>query len=174
MPIKHLSMPELHQIYDQQLHDDFPDNERRSFQNMLDYHEKGLYEAWAKYEDGICLAYSCFLGNQDGLIMDYFAVNKAYRNRGIGSAFLKECLAQYPDTLILIESEKDDGLDPLKKRRLDFYLKNGLYHTGVNIWLYYVDYAILANQMATSQQILAIYQRLYDPKMLRKYLHLID
>ena len=120
MPIKHLSMPELHQIYDQQLHDDFPDNERRSFQNMLDYHEKGLYEAWAKYEDGICLAYSCFLGNQDGLIMDYFAVNKAYRNRGIGSAFLKECLAQYPDTLILIESEKDDGLDPLKKRRLRF------------------------------------------------------
>lgn len=174
MILKHLTMSQLQTIYQEQLYYDFPDNERRSFQNMCDYHQRGLYEAWGLFDNDQCIAYSCFMGGKKHKILDYFAVNRAYRNQGIGSIFLKDCLAQYPNALILIESEKEDGIDPWKTKRMQFYLRNGLYNTKTTIQLYYVNYVILANHPTNQKEISIVYQELYDAAFLKKYFHIIN
>lgn len=174
MILKYLTMSQLEKIYKEQLYYDFPDNERRSFQNMLDYHQRDMYEAWGLFHGDHCLAYSCFMGGKEHKILDYFAVTKAYRNQGIGSIFLKECLAQYPNTLILVEAEKEDGIDAWKTKRLHFYIRNGLYNTKTNVQLYYVNYVILANRPTSQEEILAVYQELYDLSFLEKYFHIMN
>ncbi len=70
-------------------------------------------------------------------LLDYFAVRKELRHRGLGSRFFRELWAELPcaEALILEIERIDRSIDAVQKqyryKRKRFYLKNGVQETGV-------------------------------------------
>jgi GNAT superfamily N-acetyltransferase len=70
---------------------------------------------------------------KDMIFILYLAVNIKSRSKGYGSYLLKWCLDKYADKKIYlnIEEVKKEVKDyEIRKKRLDFYLKNGFFVTN--------------------------------------------
>ena len=71
----------------------------------------------------------------------YFAINSNCRNLGFGSKVLKNLIIRNDNVLLCIEKPTDD----LKKRRKNFYLRNGFFETGYCIEDTGVEYEFLTS-----------------------------
>ena len=60
----------------------------------------------------------------------YFAVAPERRSEGIGSAAIRQLKMLYPDCQIVTEFEAPDPVHEIRRRRRDFYIRNGFYETG--------------------------------------------
>ena len=80
----------------------------------------------------------------------YLAINTEIRSKGYGSYLLKWCLRKYKDKKIYlnIEEVKEDFEDyEIRKRRLDFYLKNGFFLTKYISKEEFENFNILSNNL---------------------------
>ena len=69
---------------------------------------------------------------EDMIFILYLAVNSKERSKGYGSYLLKWCLEKYSNKKIYLNIEEvKDGFKnyEIRKKRLDFYLKNGFFIT---------------------------------------------
>ncbi|MBR4200474.1 MAG: GNAT family N-acetyltransferase [Oscillospiraceae bacterium] len=66
----------------------------------------------------------------------YFAVAPERRSEGIGSAAIRQLKMLYPDCQIVTEFEAPDPVHEIRRRRRDFYIRNGFYETG---WYTFYD-----------------------------------
>ena len=85
----------------------------------------------------------------------YFAVDKKYRNNGIGSKVLQ---AITKDNTVMLIIERP--VDKLTQRRKDFYLRNSFYNTNVYFEDTGVEYEVLVssqNYMPTKEDLLNRY-----------------
>lgn len=114
--------------------DAFPRSERKPFSRIRQMFREGKADVWCILSEGKFAGLATTV-NGDGLILiDYFAVAKRLRGRGIGRAAMECLLSMYSDQGVFLEIESTDrpGLDQaLRKKRKEFYLSCGFQDLGV-------------------------------------------
>ncbi len=123
------------QIYYTQVNDiyekSFPQEEKYiTLDKMIQSQGSELY---CLVDNEIVLGIMYLIFYKDMIFILYLAVNTEKRSKGYGSYLLKWCLEKYGDKKIYlnIEEVKEDVKDyETRKKRLDFYLKNGFFITN--------------------------------------------
>ena len=189
MFLKEMTIEEVRDMYENYMKEAFPADELRPLSMIEQAIRENRYVCYGYYEDGQLCTYTSFmyLESEEGrdYLGDYFASRKDARNRGLGAKFL----AEYPTTLkkplsIIFEIEnpdfaKDEEERALRERRRQFYLRNGIVDTGVNIELAGVEYRImemLVGKPHTPDAIRDLYIRQYHamlpPDLFKRFFHL--
>ena len=149
MDLKTLTKDQLSNLYNDRMRKDFPPSELKPLFVMLDAVDKGIYEALGLYDGEEMVGYSCLVKEGTDSLVDYLAIYPEKRNNGIGSILVK-LLSEHMDGAgsIIIEVEdpdyaRDDEDRKLRIRRMDFYLRNGCFDTGVRAKCFGVEFILL-------------------------------
>lgn len=104
----------------------FPLTERRNYKGQRDILNCENYRLYALFsKDGECVLAVCGVWILNGVnFIEHFAVNKNFRNQGIGSKMLN-LLGETLDGILCLEVEPP--LSNIQKKRIDFYLKNNFF-----------------------------------------------
>lgn len=130
MVLKLLNKEELIHLYNGEMVFDFPKTELKPVKSMLKLMDMGYYEPLLVEENGEAVGYAMVwvTENRQGGLLEYFAVLRGKRSRGIGGRILAVLGQRYGQ--IFGEAEAPVSDDPeendLRRRRIDFYLRNGL------------------------------------------------
>lgn len=145
MDVRKLKTEEIFDWYYGCLLNDFPENEAKPLDNIIELVESGRYDIYLYTKDNEIQGYAT-IWKRPGFItflLDYLGVPSSLRNKGIGRdilADMRERLCNEEgrnDISMILESETpmNDG-DPeneIRKRRVGFYKRNGfveLYEMG--------------------------------------------
>ena len=125
----------------------FPKEERYlSLNNMIKADSTDLY-CLIENENIYGIIY--LIENRTSLFILYLAINSEYQSKGYGSYLLKWCLNKYKDKKIFLNieelNEEKSDLE-IRKKRLDFYLRNGFYLTNIMSKDNKENFHVLSNQ----------------------------
>lgn len=112
----------------------FPSAERKPFSRIRQMFREGKADVWCILNDGRFAGLATTVNSDDLILIDYFAVAKRLRGRGIGRAAMECLLALYHDKGVFLEIESTDrpGLDQSQRmKRKEFYLSCGFEDLGV-------------------------------------------
>ena len=124
----------------------FPSSERKPVAMILKSYRQGKADIWCVLENGRFTGLAITINSPDTVLLDYLAVCKRCRNRGIGSFILRQLQKEYPHRglFIEIESTYEDCPDhALRLRRKGFYLRNGFVPMNVMVNLFGVQMELL-------------------------------
>ena len=161
---------EVAEIYDSRMKQDFANNELKPLTAIRRAWERDAYDVYFLTDGEAVLGYACFVRGENGLLFDYLAIAKEYRDQGLGSFFLKELAGCLAGTECVVgEVEDPDRAEnetnrALRERRLNFYLRNGYRKTSVTSTVFGVDYRILEVPVGaehSAEEIQKIYSKLY-------------
>ena len=118
---------------------------------MRKMHRRGRYICLVLEEESRFVAYAAFIYDEEinSVLLDYFAVDEKSRGSGIGGRFISSIQEYWKEKSgIIIECEtpdtaKKDNEKIIRKRRIDFYVRNGAESTAVRWRLFGVHYAVL-------------------------------
>ena len=125
----------------------FPENERCEFERMVADTARGL-EIPAFYEEGRFCGFACLLNCGDISHIIYFAVEESLRGRGMGGEILATVRREKPGQRLIVDVEAEaEGADnnPIRRRRKEFYRRNGYAETEVHYHWQGDDFEILSN-----------------------------
>lgn len=149
--VRLLTPAQIRALYRERLAEDFPSNELKPLSAMEELLNEGRYDCYGCFEGDAILAYAYFVRLDRNALLDYYAVRRDLRDKGVGSAFLRALIEgplQGPDCTLVEVEDPDAAPDPTgrarRERRRQFYLRNGLVDTGVRARAYDVDYRLLA------------------------------
>lgn len=111
----------------------FPESEKKPFDMILDMFLKGLIDIYVIKEKDKRLGIAIIDIYEDVVLLDYFAIDDIYRNKGYGSLVLRLLQEKYKDVMFILEIESPDvPCHNLKERqrRKQFYLDNGMKSMG--------------------------------------------
>lgn len=139
--------PEYHQKVNEIYKKSFPKQERYStLEKMIKTSNTELY---CLVDKDTVIGFTYLIFYDDMIFILYLAINTNNRSNGYGSYLLKWCLDRYKDKIIYlnIEEVKKDSTDyEIRKKRLDFYLKNGFFLTEYLSKEGTIDFNILSNK----------------------------
>lgn len=107
----------------------FPRAERKPFLTILKKYRAGSTDVWCILEETQFLGFAATMNSPTLVMLDYLAVLKQHRSRGIGSVALKKLMMRYADRAFLLEIESpyEPGSDQiLRKKRKQFYVNFGM------------------------------------------------
>lgn len=117
----------------------FPECERNSLDDLYNTGHDGNLDVLGIYAGNELSGFFVVRKYKRIVYLAYFAVSSARRSEGIGTKALKKLLEYYSDRQIVVEfealDEKSDNND-IRRRRRDFYLRNGFNETG---WYSFYD-----------------------------------
>ena len=120
----------------------FPKCERKPFAIIRAHNKSGAGSLLKITLDGkLCGFFFTYFHNEFAMV-DYFAIHKDFRNRGIGEIALGKLAREYRDKKIFLEIE-DPSASEIAKRRLGFYERCGLTREGTEVNLFSVDMELL-------------------------------
>lgn len=123
---KKIYYKQVNEIYN----NSFPKEERYiSLDEMIN---KSNTELYCLIDGDSVLGFIYLIFYKDMIFILYLAVNSKIRSKGYGSYLLKWCLERYKDKRIYLNIEEvKEGLEDyeIRRKRLNFYLKNGFYIT---------------------------------------------
>ncbi len=125
----------------------FPENERRDLEDLIDENSEGM-EFFAFYDDNDFVAMLSLLSYKDITHIMYLAVKEGYRDHGYGGKILEFLREFKKDQRIIADLERikpDAENNPQRKRRNDFYIKNGYSPSGVCYSWRNEDYELYVN-----------------------------
>jgi len=171
--LKSLEIDEIRNLYHTRIIKDFPRFERRPFRMMKTMHKNGKYKCLVLEEENRVLAYAAFIYDEEisSVLLDYLAVDEKCRGTGVGSRFMTSIQEYWNEKSgIIIECETPDTAKTenemaLRKRRIDFYIRNGAENTAVRWRLFGVHYTVLwlrAQQDYTQIDVAGDLKRLYS------------
>ena len=112
----------------------FPASERKPFSIILKKQREGTTDVWCIEDDGRFAGFATTINGENLILLDYLAVSKARRGRGIGTGCLRKLQEKYAGKGLFVEIEsvyeEGAGLAERRKRK-EFYLRNGLKELGV-------------------------------------------
>ena len=171
MTVEILTLPEIRDVYRNQLKHDFPADERKPLSRIEVSLKKGQYICYGLKEGIEILAYAFFVVIENQYLFDYFAVRKELRGAGIGSRFLKELFSNQLKnaSCMLLEADDPAAADSAEEKavrdcRIRFYLKNGLRNTDAKANTFGVDFLILempAGSPHSAEEAGQIYSTIY-------------
>lgn len=127
----------------------FPVSEKKTFSLILEKRATGaveilLIEDEKKRFRGLLIT----ILHKDMVLIDYFAIDETYRGIGIGSDVLKLFTSRYANKRIFLEIEStiSEFVEDyeIKRRRKDFYEKNGFLSMNYLVDLFGVEMEILS------------------------------
>lgn len=162
MYIRTLNTEEMRVVYDRFMVEDFPKEELKSFRIIERLMRDGQYiccglfgenKADGSVPEALC-GYGLYVFQEENgvrnYLIDYLAIRKDVRDRGIGSAFLRDAAKVLPGPvgMCLVEAEDpesaaDAAERTVRKRRIAFYERGGYHDTGIRVCLFGVRYVIL-------------------------------
>ena len=164
LELKILDKNEVESVFINYMKADFPANELKPLSHMIAMTDAGIYKSYGLFIKDELAGYAFFVTDGNGnLLLDYFAVLKSGRGKGIGSAFLEKLAASVPEgNYVIIEVEdpdeapdgvqgetSDEAQEPgasdkeTRLRRIRFYERAGVYGTDVRTRIYDADYMIM-------------------------------
>ena len=159
----------LRRVYRERVRADFPPAERRPLSSILRLRAGGCYDTWGMYGEEGLLAYAFLWRGEGCALLDYLAVDRRMRGRGLGSAALELVAARCAGVPLLAEVEApEEGAPPaenaLRLRRQDFYRRAGFAPLGYQAGLYGVRYDMLSRPAVGAEEgrrLLAAHRALY-------------
>lgn len=149
MDLKQLSSEDVEIIYNEHMVVDFPLEELKPIDMIQKLIKRKIYKCYGLYDSEELLAYAFFTNSKSYLLLDYYAVCSKFRNKGIGSKFLtilKENCKNYSGIIVEVEDIEFADTEEekiIRKRRIDFYKKNGAKMTSVLCELFNVNYSVM-------------------------------
>lgn len=169
--VRALTLGEVRALYAQRLTRDFPPDELKPLARIERALARGEYVCYGMADGQSILAYAFFVVKGSCALFDYLAVDSELRDRGVGGAFLRMLLEGPLSAMgcVLLEIDDPDCAKSTeekvrRERRRAFYLRNGLYETGVRARVYGVTYRILAlpvGERVSAEDARCVYAELY-------------
>jgi len=185
MKICILDPAQITKIYETHATKDFPLNELKPLNIILRMLKEGIYVGLGLYHQNELTAYAMLVKNEKRgtLLLDYLAVISDYRAAGIGSIFLEQLKNYYSGwRAVLLECESECTAPNqekflTRKRRIDFYIRNGCLRTGVKSSLFGVEYEILClplndQQSDSAAELKEIYQMMFPASVMKEKVRL--
>lgn len=182
MKIRRLDNRQIEAVYETYMRVDFPKDELKPLWIIMDMQAKGAYDCLGLFEDKRLLAYAYVVKGQkpDYLLLDYLAACAPFRNQGMGSRMMGMLREWYREKSgIFLECEclrtsVDEEQMKTRRRRQNFYLRNGCTATGVKSLVYGVEYDIFYVPLKNAGpeydvQLDALYREMF-PEKVRKSL----
>ena len=146
----------------------FPEEERPPVEMFFSFALKEDNDIYAVYDNNSFIGFANLLFYKDLCYLFFLAVSPEYRNKGYGSQIIQEVLKKYPDkTFILCYDEVDDKYsdNELRKRRREFYLRNGFKDNNLKTCEYGVRYDTVyhGSHQVSFEDYLGIFLRCYGP-----------
>lgn len=169
MTLREMRLPELKQLHETELREAFPPQELKPYAAMKTLYEKGVYHPVGAWEGERLVGYAILWESpaHPYVLIDYLGVPAHLRNGGLGGTLLDRLAERFAGTDgILVESEAPEGGpgDALRRRRLDFYRRNGFTFLDYDCVLFGVHYAVCLrspNGKGTEAGAMAAHQALY-------------
>lgn len=184
--LKVMGEAEITALYETSLKRDFPPSELKSLAAILNMLRKDSYDVLGAYESHELVAYALMYRPKEGriVLLDYLAVVPERRNGGIGSLFLRQLRDYYKKTadVLMIECERPKSApDEMEARkRIRFYTQAGAVLTSVRIYLFGVEYSIMAlpcsevlHERDWAEQMLGLYREMLPRAMYEQNVRLI-
>ena len=148
--IRMLTRPQVQEVYARRLTEDFALDEQKPLHLIERALDRGTYACYGCFIGERMAAYAFFAMLGKAVLVDYFSVEKSLRDQGLGSRFLQALIGgplSELDCALLEVDDPDFAPDPdeqeLRRRRLRFYLNNGLKDACVQATVFHVKYRIL-------------------------------
>lgn len=153
--VTELTLEQVRAVYAGLLAPAFPENELKPLKRIEAAVRRGEYLCCGAVAEGDVLGAAFFVrirrGGRTLMLFDYLVVRPDLRCRGIGAAFLQALIGgplRGADVALLEVDDPDRADDcgerALRRRRLMFYLRNGLCDTGARATVYGAAFRILA------------------------------
>ena len=107
----------------------FPPRERKPFGTIVRMAKEGRADLWTIRMDGRFAGLAAAVNGPNMVLLDYFAVRKTLRGRGVGSAALRMLMERYRDRgfFVEIESTREEAANRTEReKRKRFYVNCGL------------------------------------------------
>ncbi len=106
------------------MEDSFPTDEYRPKQAQKKLFDNVIYKVYGVKENDTVIAFITVYELGEVAFAEHFAVNKNYRNKGLGKEILTYVLKKYPCPVCLeVELPETD----IALRRIEFYKRNGFF-----------------------------------------------
>ena len=125
--------------------DAFPDDEKAPFDSLIQREKKDNADFIGYYYNDEFIGFTYLIHDHNLHYIFYFAILQKYRNQGFGTQILNLLKDKYKDETIFFEIETlDKTADNYneRKRRKDFYLRNGFKESGFGYY-FFVDYEVM-------------------------------
>ena len=143
----------------------FPLNERKPFKLIKQKAKGSMSDVWMLDEDGEFLGLAITMNADDLVLLDYFAIHEKKRSVGCASNALKLLQDQYAGKRSSLEIERasEEAEDiARRKRRTNFYIRNGLAGIGIMAKLFGVNMELLGFGCKVSfEEDRGLYRRIY-------------
>lgn len=175
-------------LYAHQMRRDFPESELKPLESILRMKRAGVYDVLGAHDGGTMIAYALVYRPRQGrvLLLDYLAVEPVCRGRGAGAALLGALRGYYAAAadVLLIECERPKAAPDEKQARgrIRFYERCGARLTSTRVWLFEVEYSIMAlpctQEIPTegrdwAKEILSLYRQMLEPEAYARNVRLI-
>ena len=181
MELKLLNKEELTELYHAELVYDFPKSELKPVRGMHRLMDMGIYEPMLVLEDGEAIGYAMVWlpPEGQGALLEYFGVLRGKRNAGLGTAILHLLAEKYGQ--IFGEAEAPTSDDPaendLRRRRIGFYLRNGLRLLDYDCALFGVHFNCLYLGPETDDRKIetlhrSVYATYFSPEHMERFIQL--
>lgn len=167
-------------VYTEHMTEAFPASELKPLAHIERLIAEQKYLTYGFYEEDELTGYAYFVKTEkaDALLLDYFAVLSDRRSSGYGSRFLgkikEEIGKEYSAMLLEVENPEyahDEENRALRERRIQFYLRNGMAHTGIWSRVLLDNYVIMAYETGDAMrqediagQLDTLYEAMFDNK----------
>ena len=124
----------------------FPREEKKPFSMIVSMWKRGKTDVWYCEKGNIFAGMVITINAPDRILLDYLAVNRKIRGQGLGSKMLQSMRQLYDGKEVFLEIEMQDETaenHEERKRRKQFYLRNGMSEMKVYIKLFGVDMELL-------------------------------
>ena len=124
----------------------FPPTERKPFGIILRMAKEGRTDLWVIRRDGKFAGLASTVNSPELVLLDYFAVKKSLRGRGVGSGAMGLLAREYADRgfLVEIESTRENAANQQEREsRKRFYEGCGLVPLGLEVMLFGIRMELL-------------------------------
>lgn len=150
----------------------FPRIERKPFWLMRQKARQGVMELLAIQEQEQIIGLAFTVQHHDLVLLDYFAIDRAYRGQNKGGLALELLQKRYQKQRFFLEIEQIDrkaANNEERIRRKHFYLKNGMKETSLKASVFQVPMEILSDgKPLTYKEYKSVYQEAIGPVFARQ------
>ena len=150
----------------------FPASERKPFSKIVSMMKEGRTDLWIIRKDGRFAGFASTVNSPELVLLDYFAVCKSLRGKGVGSAAMKAILDRYAPRGVLVEIEStripsDNAAQRENRKR--FYVNSGMTPLGTEVDLFGIRMELLGCRCMLDFDAYKAFYVTYYTKMAEKH-----